>query len=164
MSELNRITSDIRSYIFDLRSARLTTLDAEEIFASVADELRANTLVELDLRVTGDYRPRLTREQAEQLRHIAAEAFSNVLRHARAHRVEVVLHCTRRRFTVEIRDDGVGYDPDAAAGRSRRGSAQGLANMRRRAEILGAQLVARSEPGQGSALSLTMPVATSRRA
>jgi signal transduction histidine kinase len=169
MSELNRITGDIRSYIFDLRSARLTTLDAEEIFASVADELRANTLVELDLRVTGDYRPRLTREQAEQLRHIAAEAFSNVLRHARAHRVEVVLHCTRRRFTVEIRDDGVGYDPDAAdnsaaAGRSRRGSAQGLANMRRRAEILGAQLVARSEPGQGSALSLTMPVATSRRA
>jgi len=164
MSELNRITSDIRSYIFDLRSARLTTLDAEEIFASVADELRANTLVELDLQVTGDYRPRLTREQAEQLRHIAAEAFSNVLRHARAHRVEVVLHCTRRRFTVEIRDDGVGYDPDAAAGRSRRGSAQGLANMRRRAEILGAQLVARSEPGQGSALSLTMPVATSRRA
>ncbi len=163
MSELNRITGDIRSYIFDLRSSRLETLDAEEIFAGVADELRANTLVELDLQVTGDYRPQLSREQADQLRHIAAEAFSNVLRHAQAHRVEVRLHCTPSHFTVEIHDDGVGYDTEAAAGRSRGGNAQGLANMRRRAEILGGRLVTRSAPGQGSALSLTMPVSTMRR-
>jgi signal transduction histidine kinase len=163
MSELNRIVGDIRSYIFDLRTASVETLDAEEIFASVAEELRANTLVALDLRVEGDYEPRLTPEQAEQLRHIAQEAFSNVLRHAKAQHVEVVLRCARRTFTVEIRDDGVGYDPESAVGRSRRGTAQGLANMRHRAEILGAKLTTRSEPGQGSALSLTMPVAATRR-
>jgi signal transduction histidine kinase len=163
MSELNRITGDIRSYIFDLRSADLESRDAEEIFATVAEELRANTLIDLDLRVEGDYRPKLTGEQAEQLRHIAQEAFSNVLRHARAKRVEVTLRCTRRQFTVEIQDDGVGYDPEAAPARSRRGGAQGLANIRRRAEILGARLSMRSQPGQGSALSLTMPVTATRR-
>jgi signal transduction histidine kinase len=164
MSELNRISGDIRSYIFDLRSADLESRDAEEIFATVAEELRANTLIDLDLRVEGDYRPRLTVEQAEQLRHIAQEAFSNVLRHARANRVEVILRCTRRQFTVEICDDGVGYDAEAAATRSRRGNAQGLSNMRRRAEILGATLVTKSVPGQGSSLSLTMPVSAARRA
>jgi signal transduction histidine kinase len=163
MSELNRITGDIRSYIFDLRSADLESRDAEEIFATVAEELRANTLIDLDLRVEGDYRPKLTGEQAEQLRHIAQEAFSNVLRHARAKRVEVTLRCTRRQFTVEICDDGVGYDPAAAPARSRRGGAQGLANIRRRAEILGARLSMQSQPGQGSALSLTMPVTATRR-
>ncbi len=163
MEELNRITGDIRAYIFDLRTASLDTLDAEEIVRGVADELRANTLVELDVRVEGDYRPRLTPEQADQLRHIAQEAFSNVLRHARARRVAVVLHCTRRRFTLSIHDDGIGYDPAATPPRSR-GRTQGLANMRRRAELLGAELEARSAPGHGTALSLTMPVSSSRRA
>lgn len=168
MTELNRITGDIRAYIFDLRTASLDTLDAEEIVAGVADELRANTLVQLDMRVEGAYRPRLTPEQAEQLRHIAQEAFSNVLRHAQARRVEVVLRCTRRRFTLHIRDDGVGYDPETLPARSRRGrahaGAQGLANMRRRAELLDASLTTRSAPGRGTALSLTMRVAASRRA
>ncbi len=163
MGELNRITGDIRSYIFDLRTASLDMLDAEEIVRGVADELRANTLVSLDVRIEGDYRPRLTPEQADQLRHIAQEAFSNVLRHAQARRVEVVLRCTRRRFTLEIHDDGVGYDATATPATSR-GRTQGLANMRRRAELLGAELVADSTPGQGTALSLTMPVASSRRA
>ena len=163
MHELNRVTGDIRAYIFDLRTASLDTLDAEEIIAGVADELRANTLVALDVRVEGDYRPRLTAEQADQLRHIAQEAFSNVLRHAQARHVEVVLRCTRRRFTLRIRDDGVGFDPTDAPLRGG-GRAQGLANMRRRAEILGAELQAHSVPGQGTALSLTMPVTASRRA
>ena len=163
MEELNRITGDIRAYIFDLRTGSLDTLDIEEIVRSVADELRANTLVALDVRVEGAYRPRLTAEQADELRHIAQEAFSNVLRHARASRVEVLLRCTQRRFTLSIHDDGIGYDPAATRERSG-GRSQGLANMRRRAELLGAELQARSAPGQGTALSLTMPVTSSRRA
>jgi len=145
MGELNRITGDIRAYIFDLRSASLDTLDAEEIVTGVADELRANTAVKLDLRVEGDYRPRLSPEQAEQLRHIAQEAFSNVLRHAHARHVEVVLHCTRRRFTFRIRDDGVGYDTTAAVG------GLGLRNIRERAFNVGASLEVSSTPGAGTA-------------
>jgi hypothetical protein len=115
MAELNRISGDIRAYVFDLRSASLDTLDAEEIVASVADELRANSLVELAMRVDCDQRPSLDGEQAEQLRHIVQEAFSNVLRHAQARRVSVRLGCTRRQLTLEIRDDGVGFDPERAA-------------------------------------------------
>jgi signal transduction histidine kinase len=163
MQELNRITGDIRSYIFDLETTSLDTVDAEEIIAGVADELRANTLVALDMRIEGDYRPNLTAEQADQLRHIAHEGFSNILRHAQAQRVEVLLRCSRRRFTLTIRDDGVGYDPADAAPRSH-GRTQGLANMRRRAEILGGRLTSESATGRGTVLSLTMPVTSSRRA
>jgi signal transduction histidine kinase len=163
LTELDRITRDIRRMIFDLRSASLETLDAEEIVRSVADELRANTLVALDLRVEGGWVPNLTAEQAEELRQIVHEAFSNVLRHAGARRVTVRLACSRRRLTLEIRDDGVGFDPILAAERARTGRAQGLANLRRRAELLRAALDLQTAPGQGTALSLTMPVAASRR-
>jgi signal transduction histidine kinase len=163
LAELDRITGDIRRTIFDLRTASLETLDAEEIVRSVADELRANTLVALDLRVEGNWVPRLSADQAEELRQIVREAFSNVLRHAQARRVSVRLACSRRRLTLEIRDDGVGFDPAAAAARGRTGRAQGLANLRRRAELLRAVIDLKSAPGQGTALSLTMPVAATRR-
>ncbi|MGH2418764.1 MAG: sensor histidine kinase, partial [Candidatus Limnocylindria bacterium] len=164
MAELNRITADIRSTIFDLRSGGLETSDAEAIVLAVADELQAHTLVTLKVGSEGLFRPRLRAEQAEQLRHIVIEAFSNVLRHAHATNVTVRMACTQRRFTLEVRDDGVGFDPPAESERGRRGRrAQGLANIRRRAELLDAELTVESGPGRGTALSLTMPVATTRR-
>ena len=92
------------------------------------------------------------------------EAFSNILRHAHAGRVAVRMACTQRRFTLEIRDDGAGFDPGTIPERGRRGGAQGLANIRRRAELLDAGLEIESEPGRGTRVSLTMPVATTRRA
>lgn len=163
MAELNRITGDIRSTIFDLRSGELESRDAEAIVLAVADELRAHTLVQLEIGSEGMYRPRLRPEQAEHLRHIVTEAFSNVLRHAHATAVSVRMSCTQRRFTLEIRDDGTGFDPAAMPVGGRRGRAQGLANIRRRAELLDAELEVESGPGQGTRLSLTMPVATARR-
>jgi signal transduction histidine kinase len=163
MAELNRITNDIRSTIFDLRSGELESRDAEAIVLAVADELQAHTLVGLEISMEGLFRPRLRPEQAEHLRHLVTEAFSNILRHARATNVAVRMACTRRRFTLEIQDDGTGFDPGADAGRGRRGRAQGVANMRRRAELLEGDLSIESEPGRGTLLSLTMPVATVRR-
>jgi signal transduction histidine kinase len=165
MGELNRITGDIRSTIFDLRSGELEARDAEAIVLAVADELQAHTLVELEVGTEGLFRPRLTPDQADHLRRIVTEAFSNILRHARASRVSVRMVCTRRRFRLEIHDDGSGFDPAAVApgGGGRRGRAQGLPNIRRRAELLEAELEVESTPGQGTRLSLTMPVATTRR-
>ncbi len=133
MAELNRITADIRSTIFDLRSGNLESRDAEAIVLAVADELQAHTLVKLEISTDGLYRPRLQPDQAEQLRHLVTEAFSNVLRHAHATAVAVHMACSKRLFTLEIRDDGLGFDPSAPATRGRRGQAQGLANIRRRA-------------------------------
>jgi signal transduction histidine kinase len=163
MGELNRITGDIRSTIFDLRSGGQESRDAEAIVLAVADELQAHTLVKLEIGSEGLFRPRLQPEQAEQLRHLVSEAFSNVLRHAHASAVTVHMTCSQRRFTLEIRDDGEGFDTAAPAARGRRGRAQGLANMRRRAELLEATLEVESAPGRGTRLSLTMPVATVRR-
>src|SRR3990170_2015472 len=160
MGELNRITGDIRSTIFDLRSGELEERDAEAIVLTVADELQAHTLVKVEVASEGLYRPRLTPEQAEHLHHIVTEPFSNILRHARAKRVSVRMSCTQRRFTLEIRDDGVGFDPATTPSEGRRGRAQGLLNIRRGAELLDASLEIESADGRGSRISLTMPVPT----
>ena len=163
MGELNRITGDIRGTIFDLRSGELEARDPEAIVLAVADELQAHTFVKLEIGFEGLFRPRLRAEQSEQLRHIVIEAFSNVLRHAHARTVTIQMSCTQRRFTLRIRDDGAGFEPTATTERGRRARTQGLANIRRRAELLEAELSLDSTPGRGTSLSLTMPVATVRR-
>ena len=158
MGELNRITSDIRGTIFDLGTGHGISSDAEAIVLSVADELQAHTLVELDVETDGGRRRRLGREQAEQLHLLVTEAFSNILRHARARRVSVRLAAADDRFTIEITDDGAGFDPAAAPLRSGRERAQGIENMHERARALGAELRIESAAGQGTRLSLTMPM------
>jgi anti-sigma regulatory factor (Ser/Thr protein kinase) len=110
LGELNRIAEDIRSTIFDLRSAEQDALDAEQLVAAVADELHANTAMVVDLRTEGLFRARLSAEQADHLRNILTEAFSNVMRHAQARRVTVRMAGSRRRLRIEITDDGVGFD------------------------------------------------------
>jgi signal transduction histidine kinase len=163
LAELNRITDDIRSTIFDLRSGAVEGGDVEEIVTAVAEELRANTLLPVDLHFGGARRARLTADQAEQLHHLVTEALSNVLRHARASRVSVRVDCDARQLAVEIADDGVGFDPPAEVGQGAGGRAQGIENIRRRAELLGGRVEIRSAPGQGTAVSLTMPVASTVR-
>lgn len=163
MGELNRITGDLRSTIFDLGSDSIETTDAEAIVLAVADELQAHSLVELQIGSQGGYRTRLRGDQAEHLRHLVTEAFSNVLRHAQATSVKIHMECTEGRFTLEITDDGIGLDQSRSARRGRRGQARGLANMRRRAELLDATLEIRDAPGRGTIVSLTMPVATAAR-
>lgn len=160
MGELNRITGDIRSMIFDLRSDELEARDAEAIVLAVADELQAHTLVRIEVHSEGRSRARLQPQQADELRQLVTEAFSNVLRHAHASTVRVEMTFDEERFGLVIADDGVGFDPSAPPRRGgRHGRAQGLGNMRRRAELLGGELRVESAPGTGTRLSLTMPLA-----
>ncbi len=162
LDELDHITGEIRRTIFDLRSTSLDARDPERLVAGVADELRAHGLLDITLRVEGAWRPQLTEEQADQLRHIVREALSNVLRHAAATHVELRLICEAETLQLEIRDDGRGFDPDGATGDAATRS-QGLPNLRGRAAQLGASLRLSSAPGRGTSLSLTMPVAAERR-
>jgi signal transduction histidine kinase len=163
LEELNRIRGDIRSTIFDLRSGELDERDAERIVTAVADELRANTAITVAVEVDPAFSAALNAWQAEELRHLVTEGLSNVLRHAGARRVVARLSARAGQLELVIEDDGVGFDVERPVGRGRRGRAQGIENMRRRAEILGGRLDVRSEPGRGTTLSLTMPL-THRRA
>ena len=69
----------------------------------------------------------------------------------------------RRSLSLEIVDDGVGFEPERPGPAGEAGRSQGLANMRRRAELLGATLHVHSALDHGTALSLTMPVTAVRR-
>jgi signal transduction histidine kinase len=75
---------------------------------------------------------------------VAQEALHNALRHAGAGLVEVGLHAADGHLTLEVADDGTGFDPADPALRTTR---LGLTSMEERAERLGGTLEITSGPG-----------------
>jgi signal transduction histidine kinase len=108
------------------------------------------------LTTTGDPRPMHTDVEVTLLR-AAQEALANVAKHANANRVGLTLSYMEDLVTLDVRDDGVGFEPDA---RRTNGSADGgfgLAGMRQRVQRLAGRLDIESEPGGGTAISATVP-------
>jgi signal transduction histidine kinase len=79
------------------------------------------------------------------------EALTNIIKHARAHRVQVTLEAVDGMIRLVVEDDGVGFDLDAWESR-RSGTGIGLLSMRERIEQLQGRLEIISRPGHGTRL------------
>lgn len=85
---------------------------------------------------------------------IAQEGMANILKHAEASHVLLRVRQRAGWLQLLLVDDGKGFDPDQAAGKSSRAEGGGVAGMRERAAMFGADLQIRSEPGAGAQLRL----------
>ena len=85
----------------------------------------------------------------------AQEALANVAKHARATRVGLTLSFMDDDVALDVRDDGVGFDP--AGLRTTAEGGFGLTAMRQRVEGLAGMLEIESEPGSGTAISACIP-------
>lgn len=91
----------------------------------------------------------------------AQSALANTVRHAGAGRAEITLSFMDTSVSLDVVDDGRGFDPARAVGDTGDGGF-GLPAMRSRARQLGGTLSVESAPGQGTALALTLPLPLSR--
>ena len=92
------------------------------------------------------------------LYRIAQEALNNVAKHARAHRATLRLSREPGRVRLVIRDDGQGFDREGVAGHGASERGVGLLGMRERVASLEGRLRVQSRPGQGTRLSLEIPL------
>ena len=108
--------------------------------------------------VTGAPRP-LSSEAEVTLLRAAQEALTNIRKHARASRAVLTLSYMEDRVALDVRDDGVGFDPDGMHAALDEGGASGfgLRAMRERAERSGGALLVESEPGRGTTLVVELP-------
>ncbi|MFD7050081.1 sensor histidine kinase [Streptomyces mirabilis] len=127
----------------------------EALKKTVADWAR-RTGVRADFTLTGTAE-HLHEEISATLLRIAQEALSNASRHARAARLGVTLSFMGDEVTLDVRDDGRGFDPAAVPGRTGIGGF-GLDGMRARAERVAGSLTLESEPGRGTAVSARVPL------
>jgi signal transduction histidine kinase len=96
---------------------------------------------------------RLTPEIETALYRIVQESLTNIVKHAQAHSVSIVLGRKSDSVSVIVEDDGVGFDPD----RTREGGL-GLIGMRERVSLIGGRLTIESRPGAGTAFVAEVPV------
>jgi signal transduction histidine kinase len=154
MAALNQTIHDIRRYIFDLRTAEQTR-ELETVLESLVRDLRLDTLLEVDLEVTGQRCCWLDSEHVAHVTQIAREALSNVVQHAEASHVSVKLSYLGNSTVLTVADDGNGIDLDTVADDLYK--SHGITNMRDRARMLGGTFDLESNPGEGLRLALTIP-------
>ena len=151
---LNKVIRDIRTYILDLQPSRIRTDDLPEALGRLVREFKANTLVEVELKVDEDVLEYIQDKPAEVLFHIAQEALANTAKHARASRVLVNLRLSSDNdLTLQIIDNGHGFEvesqPDLLG--------HGLSNMQERARQLGGEAEVVSSPGEGTTVTVRIP-------
>ncbi|MFC4592235.1 sensor histidine kinase [Sphaerisporangium corydalis] len=108
--------------------------------------------VRADVTMTGTVRP-MHPVVEETLLRTAQEALANAAKHAGASRVGLTVSYMEDVVTLDVRDDGAGFDPE----RVRDGGGFGLTSMRTRVSRLAGTLEIESEPGGGTAISASVP-------
>lgn len=138
---------EVRRISHRLRPALLDTLGLPAALQHLAREFQEASGLAVAVRIEGQERA-LGDEVKTALFRIAQESLTNVVKHARAQRVELLLSFSVDGLRLGITDDGQGFDERAVQLDPERGI--GLRNMRERLDAIGARLQIHSEPGHGT--------------
>ena len=156
IESLDQTIRDIRNFIFGLRPQLIDGVELVEGLAALADEFRVNTMVDVELRAGPDVDGMLlSPEWTLEVLSVAREALSNIARHAKSTRAEILVTADTegRGITLAIVDNGTGFDPDAPRGLGH----LGLANMDARMAGIGGTLAIQSSPGRGTRIIVRIP-------
>ncbi len=146
---------DAREVIGDLVPTELARAGFSAALARLVTGLGEHSDLRATFNEEGTGRP-LPRPHEVALLRLTQGALANVTAHAAASRVAVSLSVDDDGTTLDIVDDGVGFDP-ATVGPREDGSGYGLRSMRERMAALGGVLTIESAPGQGSAIAAHLP-------
>jgi NarL family two-component system sensor histidine kinase YdfH len=151
MGRARSALADARSAIDDLRISAIPPTDLQRGLEEEARRFTAATGIPCATRFS--FLSPMSLACNEAILRSVAEGLLNVARHARANQVWLGVTEHHDQLAIEVRDDGNGFDPEAAGGQGH----YGLLGLRERARSLGGQLVLRTAPGQGTTLRLLLP-------
>lgn len=137
---------DARRAIWELRSQNAENQDLASQLLQTAERVTASSGIKTQVQVHGIYRPLPAPVESELLR-IAQEAVTNVVRHANATHIEILLNFTPRTVKMTIVDDGHGFvanAPSLADGHF------GITGMKERAQQIAGSLTVTSRVGEGT--------------
>jgi signal transduction histidine kinase len=113
--------------------------------------------IEVEMEAIG-LEERLSPQAETVLYRVVQEALTNVAKHAQANRVRIRLEREKAAVSAFIEDDGRGFDVERIVGPRAPGRGAGLLGMQERVTILGGSFHIQSHPGQGTKLTIEIPV------
>lgn len=150
MEQIDATIKSVRQIINDLRPNVLDLGLSAAVEWLIAD-FRRHSEIACEL-VDGNHDVQVDDHCATAFFRILQESLSNVRRHARASAVQVELMCQDGTLSMTVADNGVGMPP---GGRDKANSF-GLVGIEERIKLLGGTFCVRSEPGQGTMISVAV--------
>ena len=148
------ILEGIHRLAVNLRPASLDHVGLAEALTSLIELTGQRSDILARFKTLGTVPPeRLTEDIESSIYRIVQESLTNVVRHALATRVDVILEWQGEKIVIIVEDDGVGFDVQSA----RDADQLGLLGMHERAEMLGGTLLIDSTPKMGTTLVVEVP-------
>jgi two-component system, chemotaxis family, CheB/CheR fusion protein len=140
---------------WELRPASLDDLGLRVALAQFVNEWSNHTGIPAEFHAAGLSKTRLDYEIETNLYRIAQEALNNIIKHAAAANVSVLLEKSRNKVSLIIEDDGIGFNPKNKANCKK---GLGLVGMSERAKICGGKLEIESAKGKGTTVFVRIPL------
>lgn len=144
---LDQAIEDLRDLSKRLNTEYVSRQGLAELLRFQLNLIQKTGLYETILEVHGEERP-LDAEKKLIIFRIAQEALNNILKHAQAKDISVLLMYLPVKIILSIKDDGKGFSPELAQ------KSLGLQNMAHRAGLIGASFTLQSKPGEGTLAQL----------
>jgi signal transduction histidine kinase len=161
LSRLNISVSEtikeLQEIIYDLRPSLLDDHGLIQALGWLADERLRNGGIAVTLETERAMAP-IPHIQETVLFRIGQEAVTNIRKYAQAKTVRIGLVTYGGFVELEVRDDGIGFEPTDVLAVKDKTRGWGLLGMRERASLLGGQLNIESSPGQGTCLRAVLPL------
>jgi len=152
IDSLHLTIQDIRNFIFGLRPELLTSTSLAAGLVAIVDEFRHNSMIDLEVDLGDVEEP--DPDTTAQLLGLVNEALSNVARHSGASRAFVAVASEEGSgMCLRVHDNGRGFDPTTVATGF---GHHGIANMRSRAETIGATMDISSD-ATGTTIEIRLP-------
>jgi PAS domain S-box-containing protein len=152
IDQLNRVMREIRNFIAGLGSDLLQGKDLPMALQRMLESLTQNHATRVRLVVEDRAVQAVSAEQSQHLFLVIQEAVSNCIRHSRAQEARVSLKLLKQGVRLSIRDNGRGFNQDAA-----KGTGHGLVNMAARAQKIGGRFTILSKVNEGTRIVLDLP-------
>jgi len=148
---------EVREISQDLRPFQLDELGLSKAISANVRKLSAVSQIRIDAEI-GDLRGALPPAQEIHLYRIVQECLNNVIKHSLATRCSVTVARTGSEVLVVVEDNGRGFEETARTDASDASAGNGLSNIRERARILGGHAEFLSRPGEGTRITVTVPL------
>jgi len=149
-----RIITEIRRVVAALSPSVLQQLGLAAAIRHLSASFRKLYPIKLQVRLEARC-DRLPRALEATIYRVVQECYQNIAKHSQASRVNLSLRATDKLLELNIEDDGIGFEVDAAVAQPK---SFGLKGMRERVALWAGQLEIRSSPGHGVKIRVRLPI------
>jgi PAS domain S-box-containing protein len=154
LSNISEVINEVRFISRSLVPPTLKDLGLIDSVNDLIDSLQSTQSLAIELDYFAFDEDRLPENKKLALYRIIQEQMNNIIKHANAGHVSIILRQTDGNVLLQIKDDGVGFDG------SRVKKGLGIANIHNRAELFGGKVLFTSSPGNGCEVNVSLPHAS----